>query len=310
MRSVFMGSPEFAVPALRALAKISDLVGVVTQPDRPTGRGRRVTPPPVKIAAQELGAPYRQPEKLRDPETMRILTTWQPEVIVVAAYGQILRPEVLSLPPHGCVNLHASLLPRHRGAAPIPAAILAGDLVTGITLMQMDPGLDTGPILAQKTIPIGPRDTTLMLTAALAQLAAATLVEYLPVYMQGGLTPVPQNAESSTYAPQLKKEDGLLEFSLSADVLERRIRAYQPWPGAFFLLDGAPLKVVEADFVPQADRFPPGFRYVRLGEPMVSCKEGALRLRTVQPAGKRAMSGVDYIRGAPRFSEEAPGNEE
>jgi methionyl-tRNA formyltransferase len=181
MRSVFMGSPEFSLPVLESLKNLTQIAGVVTQPDRPAGRGREVCPPPVKILADRLGLPVIQPEKLRAPEAMDQLRAWEPEVIVVAAFGQILRPEVLNLPRYGCVNLHASLLPRHRGASPVAAAILAGDPETGITFMKMDPGLDTGPILGQLRIPIESRDTAESLGRKLSLLAAETLQAYLPV---------------------------------------------------------------------------------------------------------------------------------
>ncbi|MGB7537502.1 MAG: methionyl-tRNA formyltransferase, partial [Anaerolineales bacterium] len=253
-----MGSPEFALPALTALAALSEVAGVVTQPDRPAGRGRTLVPPPVKVLAQKLGLAVIQPERMRSPEAMDRLRSWQPDVIVVAAFGKILRPEVLSLPPLGCLNLHASLLPRHRGAAPIPAAILAGDTETGITLMKMDEGLDTGPILAQKRIAVLPEDTAESLNRSLAGLAAETLQTFFPVYIREGLTAVTQDDSRATYAPQLRKEDGRLDFHQSSEHLSRKVRAYHPWPGTFVLWKRQPLKVIEIEVESFQDAQAPG----------------------------------------------------
>src|SRR5512140_3815399 len=215
-RIVFMGSPDFAVPALNALAAQYPVVGVVTQPDRPSGRGMTLTPPPVKVTAQELGIPVIQPEKLKQPEAFQQLQDWDPELIVVAAFGQILRPNVLDLPKHGCLNIHASLLPRHRGAAPIQAAILAGDAETGITIMKMDAGLDTGPMLRQRAIPIAVDETGGSLFEKLSKLGGELLLETIPDYISGKLLPQPQPAEGATYFGMIKKEDGLLDFTRPA----------------------------------------------------------------------------------------------
>jgi methionyl-tRNA formyltransferase len=302
MRSVFMGSPEFSLPSLEALTRLTQVAGVVTQPDKPAGRGRTLVPPPVKLTAQKLGLPVIQPDTLRSPETLAQLLSWQPEVIVVAAFGRILRKEVLALPAHGCVNLHASLLPRHRGAAPIPAAILAGDGETGITLMQMDPGLDSGPILAQKRIPIRAEETAESLTHTLSHLAAETLSEYLPVYIRGELTARPQDDSLATYAPQLSKAEGRLDFQQPADVLHRKVRAYHPWPGAYFLWKGKPLKVIEVHPEPYQGELPPGSILIRLKFPAVRAADGLVVLRKVQPAGKRIMTGDEFLRGAKDFS--------
>ena len=246
---VFMGSPEFALPTLRALAEHYQVTGVGTQADRPAGRGRQLTPPPVKILAQELGLPVIQPKRLGEPEAMQQLRSWAPDLIVVAAFGQILRLELLDLPPHGCLNVHASLLPRWRGAAPIQAALLAGDEQTGITIMKMDPGVDTGPILSQRAGAIYPDDTTGSLAARLAQLGAELLVECLPAFLSGSLTPQPQDESQATYAPMLKKEDGQLDFHQSAEQLARLVRAFNPWPGAYILWRGQLLKIHHAHAV-------------------------------------------------------------
>jgi methionyl-tRNA formyltransferase len=233
-RIVFMGSPEFAVPALEALAAHYRLVGVVTQPDRPAGRWGTLKPPAVKAAALRLDIPVIQPEKLRDPEALDHLRAWAPDLIVVAAFGQILRPEALGLPKWGCINIHGSLLPRGRGAAPIQAAILAGDKETGITIMKMDPGVDTGPMLSQRVIPILPEDTAGRLFEKLAPIGAELLIETLPRYLSGELQPKPQPTEGVTDAPMLKKEDGRLDFTQPAALLERRVRAFNTWPGTWF----------------------------------------------------------------------------
>jgi methionyl-tRNA formyltransferase len=301
MRSVFMGSPEFALPALESLKRQIQIVGVVTQPDRPAGRGRGVSSPPVRILAEKLGLPVIQPEKLRSPEAMDQLRAWQPEIIVVAAFGQILRPEVLDLPKYGCVNLHASLLPRHRGASPVAAAILAGDLETGITLMKMDPGLDTGPILGQRRMPIDALDTTESLGRKLSPLAAETLTEYLPVYLRGEIIPRPQEETLATYAPRLRKEDGRLDFRKSAAVLERMVRAFHPWPGAYTVWKGQPLRILEARSEPGTPAGAEGLTMEQSHLPAVQTADGLLVLCKVQPAGKRPMAGDEFLRGARDF---------
>lgn len=296
-RVVFMGSPQFALPALRALAENYQVVGVVTQPDRPAGRGQQVTPPPVKVLAQELGLPVTQPIRLRDPQAIEQLKAWQPDLIVVAAYGQILPPDVLNLPHWGCLNIHASLLPRWRGATPIQHAILAGDAETGVTIMKMDEGLDTGPILSQRAIPITPDENAETLSEKLAKLGATLLLETLPEYLSGHLLPRPQPAEGVTLAPRLKKEDGLLDFSRPALELERRVRAFFPWPGAWFIWQGAPFKVLRARVV--ADMVAePGARLRWQGWPAIGTAQGLLVLEEVQPAAKKPMSGKAFLAGA------------
>jgi methionyl-tRNA formyltransferase len=298
IRTVFMGSPEFALPVLRGLAGAYPLVGVVTQPDRPAGRGRTLTPPPVKSLAEELGLPLIQPRRLRDPQAMAQLRQWDPQLIVVAAFGQILRPELLELPSYGCVNVHASLLPRWRGAAPIPAAILHGDPQTGVTIMLMDPGVDTGPILSQRPTPIQPGETTGQLSERLAQLGAELLLETLPRYLSAELQPQPQPLEGATYASMLKKEDGRLDFNQPAQELERRVRAFHPWPGAFMEWQGLPLKIHRARLGVPAGEQPPGKQLVQDGLPGVATPQGTLLLEEVQPAGKRPLPGADFLRGA------------
>ena len=290
-----MGSPDFAVPVLDALAARYPVVGVVTQPDRPAGRGGTLKPPAVKEAALRLGIPVIQPERLSAPEALEQLRAWAPDVIVVAAFGQILRAEVLNLPHYGCVNVHASLLPRWRGAAPIQAAILAGDTETGITIMKMDTGVDTGPILSQRAIPISPEDTAGTLFKKLARLGTDLLLETLPGYLSGEIPPRPQPAAGVTYAPMLKKEDGRLDFIQPAAALERRVRAFHPWPGAFILWKDAPLKVQRAHVA--AARAEPGRRTIHQGLPAIGTADGLLILGEVQPAGKKPMNGKAFLAG-------------
>ena len=293
---VFMGSPDFALPSLRALAKRYEVAGVVTQPDRASGRGREIKMPPVKTLAQELGLPLIQPEKLRAPEAMDQLRMWAPDLIVVAAFGQILKKDVLDLPRYGCINVHASLLPRWRGAAPIHAAILAGDEETGVTIMQMDVGLDTGPMLAQRSIRLTLADTAGSVTQALSTLGADLLIETLPRWIAGDIQPQGQDDTLATYAPMLKKEAGKLDFARDVNELERQIRAFHPWPGAYLELDTTLLKVHRAH-VEQGEA-EAGQRLVVQHQPAVGARGGILVLDEVQPAGKKSMSGQSFLAGA------------
>jgi len=295
-----MGSPDFSLPALQALADAYHVVGVVTQPDRASGRGRELKSPPVKSLAQELDIPMMQPEKLRQPEAMEQLRQWNPDLIVVAAFGQILKKDVLFLPRFGCINVHASLLPRWRGASPIQAAILHGDEETGITTMKMDVGLDTGPMLSQKSIRLTREDTADSVFEKLSHLGADLLIETLPDYLSGKLQPVPQPEEGVTYAPMIKKEDGQLDFTHPADELERRVRAFNPWPGAFMDLDGMLLKVHRAHV--EDGKAEAGQRLIYEDQPAVGAGSGLLILDEVQPAGKKSMSGKSFLAGARQWA--------
>ena len=243
-----------------------------------------------------LGIPVIQPEKLRNPEAMLALRAWAPNLIVVAAFGQILRADVLELPKWGCINIHGSLLPRGRGAAPIQAAILAGDQQTGITIMKMDPGVDTGPMLSQRAIPISPEDTAGTLFEKLAPIGAELLLETLSRYLSRELQPQPQPAEGITYAPMLKKEDGRLDFTQPAAALERRVRAFTPWPGSWFEWNGAPLKVVRAH-VSEKNGPGAGDRLIFEGYPAIGTGAGILVLEEIQPAGKKSMPGKAFLAG-------------
>jgi len=297
-RIVFMGSPDFSLSTLRGLVNVHDyeVVGVVTQPDRASGRGRGLKSPPVKLLAQELNLPIAQPEKLKMPEVMDQLRAWSPDLIVVAAFGQILKKDVLELPRYGCINVHASLLPRWRGAAPINAAILAGDEETGVTIMQMDVGLDTGPMLAKSSIRLTPDDTAGSVLQTLSTLGADLLLETLPDYLSGVLQPVPQPHEGATYAPMMKKEEGRLNFTNDVNELERRVRAFNPWPGAFMDFDGATLKIHGAHV--EQGNAEAGQRLIVQNQPAVGARGGLLILNEVQPAGKKPMNGKSFLAGA------------
>ena len=299
-RVVFMGSPDFALPTLEELHKNTQVVGVVTQPDRPAGRGRIPMPCPVKQLADQLGIPVFQPLSLRKTGVIEQLKAWQPDLIVVAAFGQILPKSVLALPLKGCINVHASLLPRWRGASPIQAAILAGDERSGVTIMLMEEGLDTGPILTQRAVPIRPGTTGAELSQQLAFLGAATLMEILPSFLSGMLAPLIQADSLATYAPMLKKADGRLDFSQSALSLARKVHAYFPWPGTYFILNGKQLKVLEAH---PHDTFESEIEghYIVNSLPAIGTSEGLLVLDRVQPEGKRPMRGGDFLNGQPNW---------
>lgn len=292
-----MGSPDFAVPTLRTLADHYPVAGVITQPDRPAGRGRVLTPPPVKLLAQSLGIEIIQPEKLREPEAQERLKAWAPDLIVVAAFGQILRKSVLELPRYGCINVHSSLLPRWRGAAPIQAAILHGDPESGVSIMVMDAGIDSGPFLTQARTEIFPGETGGQLSQRLAELGAGLLIETLPGYLSGELQPQAQDETQSTYAPMISKEEGLLDFNNSAEELERRVRAFQPWPGAFMDWQGQPLKILRAHTAANSG-MKPGQRCIINGLPSVATSSDCLVFDELQPAGKRAMPGQEFLRGS------------
>ncbi len=308
LRIAFAGTPQFALPTLTALASAPHtLVGVLTQPDRPAGRGRQLTASPVKLAALELGLPIAQPARLSTPEQREELARWQPDLLVVVAYGVLLPPEALSLPRLGCVNLHASLLPRWRGAAPIQRAILAGDAVTGVSLMQMDAGLDTGAVLASVSVPIGARESAGALAERLAAAGAGLLIENLAALEEGRLVPRPQSARDATYAPKLDKKYALLAWGLTAAEIDRQIRAFNPWPVAHTTWEGQVLRVWQAriahapelaramEHLPATAAAVPGtILGPEGGGLLVLCGEGALCLEQVQLPGRRVVSGREF----------------
>ena len=295
-RIIFMGSPEFSVPSLAQMVKHQNVIGVVTQPDRPSGRGRLLASPPVKDLALSYGIPVIQPEKLKDQGVFETLVSWDPDFIVVVAFGQILRQNVLDLPRYGCINVHGSILPRWRGAAPIQASILHGDKETGITIMKMDKGIDTGDILAVKTIPIEINDNTYSLSKKLSVLGADLLNESINKLLLGEIELNKQDDSNATYAQMIKKEDGFLNPDKSADELERQIRAFFPWPGAFIDIDGEKMKVLEASVMRQID-INPGERKILDGFPVLGTRNGGLKILKIQPAGRKAISGKDFLLG-------------
>jgi len=302
-RIVFMGTPEFAVPTLEALIARHDVVAVVTQPDRRGGRGRRrLVAPPVKEAALAAGLTVLQPPTLRDAAAVERLRQLAPEVVVVAAFGQILRSNVLAIPPRGSLNVHASLLPKYRGASPIAAAILEGEAETGVTIMLMDKGMDTGPILAQARAPITEEDTTGSLTAKLAALGAELLLETLPRWLEGEIEPQPQEEAGATYCRPVDKSDGCIAWDLPAIQIARMVRAYDPWPGTYTGCGGRMLKIVRARALPGwRDQAEPG-TVVEVPEGIaVATGEGALLIEELQPAGKRAMACEAYVCGQRDF---------
>jgi methionyl-tRNA formyltransferase len=302
---VFMGTPDFAVPSLSWLASSSEytIAGVYTQPDKPAGRGHKLLAPPVKAFAAARDLVLFQPRTLRSSEALADLIALHPDVIVVAAFGLILPRPVLDLPPHGCINVHASLLPRYRGAAPIAAAILNGESVAGVTIMQIDEGVDTGPMLAQAELPVRPDDTAGTLTARLALLGADLLAQTLPGWLAGQVNPQAQDDAQATIAPRLNKEDGHMDWSLPASVLERRVRAFELWPGTFTAWNGKRLKINKArisDFKSQISDLAGQVVGWESGVGVIT-GEGVLELIQVQLEGKRAMSAIDFVRGHPDF---------
>lgn len=299
MRILFFGTPEFAAPALRALVgEGHEVVGVVTQPDRPQGRSRsRLVPSPVKQVALEEGIPVLQPERPRGDDFMAAIRALEPELSVVVAYGHILRQEVIDLPPRGTLNIHASLLPRWRGAAPIQAAMLAGDTETGVTIMRMVLGLDAGPVLHEIRTPIGGDETAGELTERLAELGSRAIIEALALLDLGGLTERPQDESLVTYAPKIERAQARLEFTEDAELVAREIRAYDPKPGAWALLRGTEVRFFGARVLPDR-RGDPG-EVLAVGEMgmIVACGRGAVAVETVHPAGKRRIAALDWSQG-------------
>ena len=298
MRLIFFGTPEFAVPSLRALLREEhDIVGVVTQPDRPKGRSRsQLVPPPVKIAAQHLDLPLLQPERPVGDLFAAQLRRLAPDLGVVAAYGHILRPDILDIPPLGMINIHASVLPRWRGAAPIQAAILAGDTSTGVSIMQMEKGLDTGPVLLTIKTPIAPGETFGTLNARLAELGVTALLQTIEQLAEGTATPQPQDDTGVCHAPKITRETAHLDWSSPADEVARHVRAFDPMPGAWTTLDGQAVKLFEVRAVENGGA-PAGTIVEAEDSLTVACGTGALEVRMVQPAGKKSLSVAEWVRG-------------
>jgi methionyl-tRNA formyltransferase len=298
MKLVFAGTPEFAAAALRALhAAGHDIPLVLTQPDRPSGRGLQATPSAVKRAAAELGIPVRQPQTLKDASIQAELDATAPDAMIVAAYGLIVPQTVLDIPRRGCINIHASLLPRWRGAAPIQRAILAGDEKSGVSIMQMDAGLDTGPVLLEEAVEIGPDETAATLHDRLAALGARLIVQAL----EGHAAPVPQDASRATYAAKLDKKEAAIDWTEPARAIDRKIRAFNPVPGASTTLGGAPLKIWSASVIETVDAPAPGM-VVDAGKDgiVVACGDGTgLRVIELQRAGGKRMTAAAFLAGAP-----------
>ena len=302
MRIIFMGTPEFAVPSLDSLLKSEhEVVGVVTQPDRPKGRGQSVVASPIKQLAQTQGLPILQPEKMKSPELLEALAAWRPDVIAVTAYGRILPKSILDLPPGRCVNVHGSLLPRYRGAAPIQWSLINGDIETGITTMLMDAGMDTGPMLLQRVVTIEPNDTAAELGHRLAKVGGELLVETLKGLANQTITPQAQDSELATYAPLLTKEAGLIDWSLPAWHIANRIRGLSPWPGCYTFLQDQRLVIWKAMAEPEegakSGSVPGTIQEVSKKDFSVRTGEGLLRVTEVQPANKKRMTVEQFLQG-------------
>lgn len=299
MKAIFMGTPDFAVPALRALCDAHEVVAVYTKADKPAGRGRKLSVSPAKEEALARGLLVKEPKSLRRPEAVAEMQALQPDFIVVAAYGLILPQAVLDIPPHGCINIHGSLLPRYRGASPIAGALLAGEQETGITLMLMDAGLDTGPMLAQRSIPIEAGDNTGTLETRLSLLGAELLAETLPRWLDGRIVPQMQDDSLATLTRLIKKEDGLIDWSEPATNIVRKVKAFAPWPGAFTIWQGQPLKLLGARS--NSRESAPGLVSQSAGAVLIGTGAGSVEATEVQAAGKRAMSGIEFVRGHSDF---------
>ena len=300
MRVIFMGTPDFSVGALKALAENGyEIAGVVTQPDKPRGRGKASAMTPVKEAALELGLTVYQPSRVREQSFMDTVRALNPDVIVVSAFGQIIPKALLELPRYGCVNIHASLLPKYRGAAPIQWAVMDGEPVSGVTIMQMDEGLDTGDMLAKTEVPLEPDETGGSLFDKLSRAGADLLIRTLPALEQGTLTPEKQPLESPTaYARMIRKEDGRIDWNLEAEAIERRIRGLNPWPSAYTELTGKILKIWRAEVLPKESGQTPGtVTEAGKGGFCVQTGKGVLRLLEVQLEGKKRMDAQAFLRG-------------
>ncbi|MEB3222181.1 MAG: methionyl-tRNA formyltransferase [Candidatus Sericytochromatia bacterium] len=306
-RVLFMGTPAFAVPTLEALHAAGwQVVGAVCQPDKPVGRGQALTPPPVKVAAERLGIPVLQPARLRgNDEALAAIRVLEPDVAVVIAYGKLLPAAWLTLPPHGCLNLHGSLLPRYRGAAPIQWALIRGEVETGVTLMQMDEGMDTGAMLARVTCPIAPQDDAASLAEKLSKASAALLIAELPRWLSGELVPEAQDDRLATMAPLLGKDTGAIDWTRSAAAIVDLARGVQPWPGATASLLGQPLKLRTLKARPAPHVAPPGTILALAPDGwLVAAAEGAVLVGEVQLPGKPMRPAADVARG---WRELAPG---
>ena len=301
-RIIFMGTPYSAVPTLNKLNQKYNIVSVVTQPDRPKGRGRKLAPPPVKVFAEDMGIPVLQPPTLCQPDVVAQLQALNPDIIIVVAYGQILKKNILAMPKLGCLNIHASLLPRWRGAAPILAAIRAGDAETGVTIMKMARGLDTGAILRKRAISITVNDTRQSLTETLAHLGADLLIDTLLDWIEQNITLEPQDDTLATLAPRVEKKDGLIDWQQSAIEIDRHVRAFYPWPGTFGYWHDKLIKIISVSPVHDWQGDMSVGQVFKLGKKIaVATGKGTMILNQIQPAGKRAMPATDFARGSTDF---------
>jgi len=299
MRIVFMGTPEFAVPSLEALLKSDDeVVGVVTQPDRPKGRGHELAPPPIKLLAQQIGIPILQPLKIRTPDFLDTLAGWKPDLIAVTAFGRILHAPILNLPPMGCVNVHGSLLPKYRGAAPVQWAVINGETETGITTMLMDEGMDTGAMLLQERIPISPDDTAGTLAPRLASLGGRLLVETISRLKADTIVPRTQDHAQATLAPLLKKEDGAIDWTADARSIADRIRGLSPWPGAYTFYGQERWNIWKAAVAQEPTQEQPGTLLAATKQSLkVATGRGVLELLEIQAANSKRMSAAQFLAG-------------
>jgi methionyl-tRNA formyltransferase len=300
-RIVFMGTPEFAIPTLSVLIEQHVVVGVVTQPDRPAGRKNELKAPPVKELALAYGIPVIQPEKLREPQAKEQLKAWGADLFVVAAFGQLLPQSVLDMPKVACINVHGSLLPRWRGAAPIQASIRAGDAETGVTIMLMDAGLDTGDMLTKRAFPILPTDTAQTIHDTMSKVGAELLLETLPPFLRGEIMPQKQDESLVTIAPQIEKEEGRIQWANSAIQIERTMRAFTPWPGTFTMWDGKLLKVLSGTVLEGKANIGEVFKFA--GKICVGTGDGLLVLGDIQLEGKKRTPIEDFVNGYPEFLE-------
>ncbi|HYD50000.1 MAG TPA: methionyl-tRNA formyltransferase, partial [Terriglobales bacterium] len=297
LRLVFFGTPQFAVPSLQALLASHQVVGVVCQPDRPAGRGQHLTPPPVKEVATAAAIPIFQPEKLRQPAVIEQLQQWAPEAIIVVAYGKILPRAILDLPRLGCINVHASLLPKYRGAAPIQWAIYHGEPTTGVTIMHINERMDAGDMLLQRSTAIGSQETYGELQQHLATIGAQALIETIDGLIAGKITPTAQDEAQATYAPLVTKENGRIDWNASAVQIERMIRAFQPWPSAYTGLDGKRLQIHRAEVAAADAAGAAAGTVIAVDEAIaIACGEGVLRAHELQLEGRRRLPAAEIAR--------------
>ncbi len=299
MRIAFLGTPEFALPSLKALIDRGDTLAVFTQPDRPAGRKAVMTPPPVKVLAESYGVPVFQFERIRRPEGVEALAAFAPDLMVTAAFGQLLSAKNLAIPRFGTINVHGSLLPKYRGASPIQSAIIAGEPVTGVTTMMTDIGMDTGDMLLKAETPIDPDETYGALSDRLAVLGADLLLNTLDALERGKLVRIPQDPEQATVCHMLTKEDGHIDCARSAKAVHDLVRGTNPWPCAFVLLDGQPLKIFETRRTSESFPEAPGTLRERSGNLYLICAEGAVEIVSLQASGKKRMDAGTFLRGCP-----------